>query len=212
MLDIAMIERGLEKTGKSKGGLAAAMGVRPGAVSEILSGIRLIKASEIAPITEYLKLNSVPIMGRVGAGAVIEPEHEQVPPEGLGEVELPFPIAEETIAFQVSGDSMLPKYENGDIIVVYRDQRHPLTSFYGEEAAVRLKSGERYLKTIERGKSASSVNLTSFNAKPINGVKLEWIGEICVTLPRGQIQRLRAKATARARKATKGHGGRTPEK
>jgi repressor LexA len=28
-----MIERGLEKTGKSKGGLAAAMGVRPGAVS-----------------------------------------------------------------------------------------------------------------------------------------------------------------------------------
>ena len=68
MLDIKLIERGLEKPGKTKGGLAAAMGVRPGAVSEILSGIRLIKASEIAPITEYLELNSVPIMGRVGAG------------------------------------------------------------------------------------------------------------------------------------------------
>jgi len=203
MLDVAMIERGLEKTGKSKGGLAQAMGVRPGAVSEILSGLRLIKASEIAPIMEYLELNSVPIMGRVGAGAVIEPENEQVPPEGLGEVELPFPIAEEIIAFEVAGDSMLPKYENGDIIVVYRDQRHPLSSFYGEEAAVRLKSGERYLKTIERGKSASSVNLTSFNAKPINGVKLDWIGEICVTLPRGQIERLRAKAVVRARKAAK---------
>ena len=127
------------------------MGVRAGAVSEILSGIRLIKASEIAPITEYLGLNSVPIMGRVGAGAAIEPEHEQVPPEGLGEIELPFPIAEETIAFEVAGDSMLPKYENGDVIVVFREQRHPLSSFYGEEAAVRLKTGERYLKTIERG-------------------------------------------------------------
>jgi repressor LexA len=43
-------------------------------------------------------------------------------------------------------------------------------------------------------------------------VKLEWIGEICVTLPRGQIERLRAKASARARKAAKTHGGRTPEK
>src|SRR3974390_1579596 len=206
MLDIAMIERGLEKPGKTKGGLARAMGVRPGAVSEILSGLRLIKASEIGPIMEYLELNSVPIMGRGGPGAVIEPENEQVPPEGLGEVQLPFPISEETVAFEVAGDSMLPKYENGDVIVVYRDQRHPVSSFYGEEAAVRLKTGERYLKTIERGKSPTVVNLTSFNAKPINGVKLEWIGEICVTLPRGQVERPRAKAAVRARKAARAHG------
>ena len=203
MLDVKLIERALKKTGKSKGGLADAMGVRAGAVSEILSGIRLIKASEIPLITEYLRLNAVPIMGRVGAGATIEPEHEQVPPEGLGEVELPFPMAEETIAFEVAGDSMLPKYENGDVIVVFREQRHPLSSFYGEEAVVRLKTGERYLKTIERGKASPLVNLKSFNAKPITGVKLEWIGEICVTLPRGQIERLRNKAAAKTRKAGK---------
>jgi repressor LexA len=212
MLDIRMIERGLQKPGKTKGGLAAAMGVRPGAVSEILADIRQIKATELQPIIDYLELNSVPIMGRVGAGAMIEPEHEQVPPEGLGEVELPFPISEETIAFEVAGDSMLPKYESGDVIVVYREQRHPVSSFFGEEAAVRLKTGERYLKTIDRGKSPTVVNLTSFNAKPIQGVKLEWIGEICVTLPRGQIERLRGKAAARARKASKAHAGRTSEK
>jgi repressor LexA len=98
---------------------------------------------------------------------------------------------------------MEPKYENGDIIIVYREQRHPLSSFFGEEAAVRLKTGERYLKTIERGKAPSSVNLTSFNAKAINGVKLDWIGEIAVTLPKAQIERMRAKAAARARKASK---------
>jgi repressor LexA len=198
-IDAATIVRGLKKTGKSKGGLAEAMGVRAGAVSEILSGIRLIKASEVPIITEYLRLNMVPIMGRVGAGAVIEPESEQVPPEGLGEIELPFSISGETIAFEVAGDSMLPKYENGDIVVVYREQRHPLSSFYGEEAAVRLKTGERYLKTIERAKSPNLVNLKSFNAKPINGVKLEWIGEICLTLPRAQIERMRSKA-GRSRK------------
>src|ERR1700752_3177860 len=201
VLDAEIIERGLQKTGKSKGGLARAMGVRAGAVSEILGGQRLIKASEVEIIMEYLELNYVPIMGRIGAGAVIEPEYEQVPPEGLGEIELPFPISGEAVAFEVSGDSMLPKYENGDVIVVYREQRHPLASFYGEEAAVRLKTGERYLKTIERGKSPNQVNLTSFNAKAINGGKLDWIGEIALTLPKAQIARLRAKTAARARKS-----------
>jgi repressor LexA len=202
MLDVNMILRGLKRSGKSKGGLAEAMGVRPGAVSEILGGERLVKASEILPIMEYLELNLAPIMGRVGAGAVIEPEYEQVPPEGLGEIALPFPIMEETVAFEVMGDSMLPKYESGDIIVVYKEQRYPLSSFYGEEAVVRLKTGERYLKTIERGKTPSVVNLSSFNAKPIVGVKLDWVGEICLSMPKGQLERLRSKS-ARARKGGK---------
>src|SRR5689334_25351203 len=102
MLDIRLIERGLEKPGKTKGGLARAMGVRPGAVSEILSGIRLIKASENGPIMDYLGLNSVPIMGRVGARPTIEAENKQVPPPGLGEVERLFPISAQTIALEVA--------------------------------------------------------------------------------------------------------------
>jgi len=96
------------------------------------------------------------------------------------------------------------RLENGDVIVVYREQRHPVTNFYGEEAVVRLKTGQRYLKTVERGKAPNTVNLTSFNAKPINGVKLEWIGEICVALPRAQIARMRARAGGKSRKGSKG--------
>jgi repressor LexA len=99
MLDVRLIERGLEKPGKTKGGLATAMGVRPGAVSEVLCGIWLIKASEIAPIMKYLEVNSVPIMV-VGDGAAIEPNMNRCRRKWLGDAELPFLIAEETIALR----------------------------------------------------------------------------------------------------------------
>jgi repressor LexA len=53
MLDVAMTVLGLKKTGKSNRRLVEAMGVRAGAVSEILSGIRLVRVSEVRIITEY---------------------------------------------------------------------------------------------------------------------------------------------------------------
>jgi repressor LexA len=58
---------------------------------------------------------------------------------------------------------MLPKYENGDIIVVYREQRHPLSSFYGEEGGAP-EDRRAISEDDECGKSPTMVNLTSFNA------------------------------------------------
>ncbi|WP_412032904.1 S24 family peptidase [Nitratireductor aquimarinus] len=124
----------------------------------------------------------VPVMGYLGAGAEVEPEFEQVPPEGIDQVEIPFPLPDDMIAFKVRGDSMLPAYKDGAVIVVYRDQQKPLTSFYGEEAAVRTSDGRRFIKTVMRGNNGF-VNLLSWNASPIENVHLEWIGEIFAVIP-----------------------------
>lgn len=200
-MDIHLIEKALKKPGKSKSGLAEAMGRQPPAVTSLLAGERLLKAHEIPLVAEYLELYTVKIMGRVGAGAAIDPEFEQVPPDGLSTVTLPFPIIDEMVAFEVEGESMLPRYDHGDVIVVWREQRRPLESFYGEEAAVRTKDGKRYLKKILPGKSRSVVTLASFSgAKSIENVRLEWIGEIYITVRASQIRRLRT----RAAKKTKG--------
>ncbi|WP_307280254.1 XRE family transcriptional regulator [Phyllobacterium ifriqiyense] len=130
---------------------------------------------------------SVKVVGYLGAGAEVEPDFEQVPPEGLEQVDLPFELPDDMIAFIVRGDSMLPALKDGHLMIVYREQKKPLESFYGEEAAVRTSDGRRFIKTIMRG--TNGVNLFSWNAPPIENVQLDWIGEIFAAIPAGAIRR-----------------------
>lgn len=143
--------------------------------------------SEITRNTESLPKSYVPLMGYVGAGAKIEPDFGEMSPDGLGVIEVPFPMPADMVAFRVRGDSMLPVYREGHIIIVYRNQTKPLEAFYGEEAVVQTSDGRRFIKTIMRG--AEGVNLVSWNATPLEDVKLKWIGEIFAILPR-QVLRL----------------------
>ncbi len=129
----------------------------------------------------------VPVMGYVGAGAMIEPDFEQIPEDGLYQITLPFAVPDEMLAFVIKGDSMLPRYDDGDVIVVWREQRRNFESFYGEEAAIRTSDGRRYLKQIVC--SNGGVMLMSWNAKPIENVNLEWIGEIYATIRASQLRR-----------------------
>jgi phage repressor protein C with HTH and peptisase S24 domain len=129
----------------------------------------------------------VPVMGYVGAGAEVEPDFEQVPLEGLDQINVPFALPGDMVAFQVKGDSMLPQFSDGMVIIVFREQRRAIETFYGEQAIVRTDDGRRYVKTIERG--AGGITLTSWNARPIENVQLVWIGEIFTFFPASAIRR-----------------------
>jgi phage repressor protein C with HTH and peptisase S24 domain len=153
------------------------------------------------PETPPERSQDVKIMGKIGAGSVIEPDIEQVPDDGIFQIQLPFPVPDELIGFQVDGPSMMPYQEDGNIVLVWKEQQKSIESFYGEPAAVRTADGRRYLKIIQPGKNKNFVNLESFNAKPIINVRIEWIGEICLWLPKGQVQRIAARENARERKA-----------
>lgn len=131
---------------------------------------------------------TVPIMGYIGAGAQIDPEFEQVPADGLDQVELPLLLPDGVIGFQVKGDSMLPKYSDGAVIVVHREQTRATTSLIGEEVAVRTSEGRRYLKLLRAGPKPNTYNLESFNARPVVGVHLAWASEIIAIIPPRQVR------------------------
>lgn len=141
-------------------------------------------------------------VGRIGAGAMIEPDYEQVPPEGLFQVEVPFAVPEGIVAFEVTGDSMLPRYDEGDVILVYEEQQRAVEALLGEEVAVRTNEGRRYLKRLMRGTAPKTFNLESWNARTIEQVTVEWVGEIYLTVRAGQIRRIwaRERALANGRK------------
>ena len=132
--------------------------------------------------------NIVQVVGRIGAGAEILPEFEQIPPEGLYEIEVPFPISNDAIAFQVEGDSMWPRYDPGDVIICWR-QGTNVDEVVGWEAAVRTTDGKRYLKRIQRSGSSGTFDLESHNAAPIRGVRIEWAAEIKGVVRTGQWRR-----------------------
>ena len=121
---------------------------------------------------------TVPIMGYIGAGSEIDPTVEQIPPEGFNQVEIPFSMPNAMIGFEVSGDSMLPYYDAGDVVVCFRDQRRNASSYIGKEVAVRTADDKRYLKRLRKGHKRGTYNLESSNARTIEDVQLEWIGEI----------------------------------
>jgi SOS-response transcriptional repressor LexA len=139
-------------------------------------------AGESSPTTH------VRVVGRIGAGAEILPEIEQIPPEGLYEIEVPFSIPEQAFAFEVEGDSMWPRYDSGDVILCWREGADA-DDVIGWEAAVRTADGKRYLKRIRRGAVEGTFDLESHNAAPIRGVLLEWAALIQAVVRSGQWHR-----------------------
>lgn len=185
----------LRREGWKQQRLAQEMGVSQSTVARWVSGVEpeTARKREIDELyaREVGPENVVPLMGYIGAGAEIMPEFEQVPPDGIDQIEVPFPLPDDMIAFEVRGDSMLPIFKDRAIIICYREQKRPLEAFFGEEAAVRTSDGKRYIKTISRG--AGGVNLMSFNAAMIEDVELDWIGEIFAVLPRSHLRAIQKK-------------------
>ena len=97
---------------------------------------------EIKPNVEFIKLNDVarlPIYGRIPAG---------IPKEAIQEVEgyieVPAYMSEGYAVLKVIGDSMYPKYLDGDVVII----KEQPDCENGQDCAVRINDNDVTLKKV----------------------------------------------------------------
>lgn len=185
-----IIREALDATGLKQAQFAKRVGVGQGTVSKWMSNQQSPNKRQWDDVEAFLashestrhlvhvpKQNTVVVRGLVGAGAQIRPDEEQLPPDGLGEIAVPFPVPDGAIAFRVEGDSQWPRYDHGDVVICWASGTD-IDQVIGWEAAVRTADGHRYLKRIIRGSARGLFDLESHNAPTIRGVKLEWVARV----------------------------------
>jgi len=105
--------------------------------------------------------HAVPVIGfaEAGAGGFFD---DAGFPSGTGWDEIPFPAVndEHAYALEISGDSMLPLYRDGDIIIV--SPSSPIRR--GDRVVVKTKEGEVMAKELKR-RTAKTIELKSLNVE-----------------------------------------------
>lgn len=122
--------------------------------------------------------STVPLLGFAQAGAGGYFDSAGFPSgQGWDEVRLPSASDEGTYALEVSGDSMLPLYRDGDVIIVSPGAQLRR----GDRVVVRTRGGEVMVKLLYR-QTPKLVELHSVNPehpnRQIETADIEWIARI----------------------------------
>ena len=122
--------------------------------------------------------STVPLLGFAQAGAGGFFDDAGFPAgQGWDLIELPSQSTEGSYALQVQGDSMLPLYRNGDVLVVAPDA----TIRNGDRVVVKTTSGEVMAKVLER-RTAKAITLVSLNPehpeRQVAPAEVEWLARI----------------------------------
>jgi phage repressor protein C with HTH and peptisase S24 domain len=125
-----------------------------------------------------LPRSSVPLLGlaQAGSGGFFDSAGHPAG-QGWDEVQLPAAAEEGTYALEVTGDSMLPLYREGDRVIVSPSQQVRR----GDRVVVRTRDGEVMIKVLHR-QTARSLELRSINPdfqpRTIALSDVEWIARI----------------------------------
>jgi len=195
-MTVDWIRAALDETGKTRSGLARALGRSPSAVTDLLNGRRRLRADEIAIAATYLGVepprligggrappirSTVPLVGHVGAGAIA---HFYADGQGpFDEVGAPDAASAKTVAVQIRGHSLGALFDNW--LVFYDDVREPPgDDLVGRMCVCGLADGRVLIKALKRSQIAGLWTLLSNAEPPIYDVALDWAALVREMRPR----------------------------
>lgn len=181
------LRRAMDKKGIKPTTLSLAVGRNRTLVKNLLESTQDVQVSTLSklagaldvPLGDLLAAPRVSVVGYIGAGG-------EIVFEDLGNedsVLRPPGISGTLVALVVRGSSMLPKYRDGDIIYIQRTHDGVLPDYIGEDCAVRLATGETYIKQLIHGNEPGKFTLLSLNAPPIENVEVEWATMVRFIMP-----------------------------
>ena len=197
----AAIDQLAERYGLSASGLARKAGLDPTSFNRSkrtspdgrdrwpsTESVAKVLAATGASLEEFMRLvepgggpqrATVPLVGmtQAGAGRIFTDDGMPAGGPGLDEVEFPDVSNEKVFAVEVSGESMLPLYRDGDILIVSTTA----SLRKGDRVVVRTTSGEVTAKELKR-RTTKSLELRALNPEHPDRVipmsEVAWMGRV----------------------------------
>jgi repressor LexA len=182
------IEREMEAKGFSRRSLSKKASLSESAVRDLLTRTENPGIGTLYAVAEALELpleaingsEAVPLLGTIGAGGMVayfkdDHDTEFVPRPPLAPGRL--------MALRVLGESMLPKYEPGDVIYVRRDHDGVVDRDLNRYCAVHCADGGTYLKILAPGTEEGRFTLRSLNAADMENVEVVWASRVLFVMP-----------------------------
>ena len=137
--------------------------------------------AEPAPAPRFA---TAPVVGYVGAGQEVFAHDDHALGAGLEDVEAPEGVGEEPIvAVRVRGESMHPM-RDGWLLFYRRDQHGVPDACLNRLCIVKLaEDGPIMVKEVRRGYRAHHFVLTSWNAPPLEDVRVDWAARVLSIRP-----------------------------
>jgi phage repressor protein C with HTH and peptisase S24 domain len=164
-----------EELGWSQAELAAAAQTNQPTVDRIERGetrhSKHLNKILVALGLEERAASRIPVVGYIGGGQQVFAIDDHPKGDGIDEIDAP-PGVENGIALIIRGDSMAPRYEDGDIVVIEKTV-FDITCLIGRTCYVKLIDGRCYLKTLAAGSRPGRYSLLSSNGPAIHDAVIE---------------------------------------